>query len=1329
MKMRIFLTSVFIFLIGLLGILIFAKAQASSVFYVSSTGNDNNPGTLGSPFKTITKARDVVRGISSMSSDITIYLRGGVYELQNTIIFDQNDSGKNGFNIIYKNYPGEVPIISGGKQITGWAKEGDKWKAYVGTSFQTRQLYVNGNRAVRARSATGLAGAQKTATGYTTTDTNIQNWGNIDDIEFASINQWKVLRCGVQSISGTTITMKQPCWSNSQAMPFGMNSPSWIENAYELLDSPGEWYLNRKTGWIYYKPRLVSENGGLEEDMNTSTVIAPVLEALIKGSGTLDNPIHNIQFQGLTFSYATWIGPNTGSGFPEKQTNILYPAEKIPANIVFNRAKAIRFEKNIFTELGAVGLTFENGSQNNIISGNQFFDISSNAIQIGDIDKPNTTDEREITKNNEITNNYIHDIAVEYQGGVGMWFGYVQNTLVAHNEIFSLPYSGISLGFRSILDLTVMKDNKIQNNLIHDVVKVLDDGGGIYTRDAQPGTIISGNVIRGQVNWSGALYLDDSSRYMEVYNNVVYDNKQTALIKDGDHYVHDNWWQDRYTNNICDRRYGSGICDVWFWNTDMQDHVLGVDFGPSRIENNHVITSVSEAPSSIVQNAGLEAAYQDIKTLATPANLQSVCDSGGKKVSVSWNAVNGATSYLPRLDDGTNNSQSDLGGWYKSGSTDLMIETIATQYSQTIDCNKEYKAWVSSKNILGWTPSARIYFTCPCSSPLLAPTNLTATTISSSQIDISWNAASGNANVAGYRIYRNNSQVATSPTTSYSDTGLSASTNYAYAVSTYDTAGNISSQSASVSATTFAPSANVCTSFTYSDWGTCQSSNTQSRTVASATPSGCSGGSPILSQPCTYTPPVCTTFTYSDWSVCQINNTQSRTTVSATPSGCSGGSPILSQSCIYTPPVCTVFNYSEWSVCQPNNTQSRTINSALPSGCSGGSPILSQPCTYTQPVCTTFTYSDWSTCQINNTQSRTVVSATPSGCSGGNPILSQPCIYTPPLCSIFTYSNWGDCQSNNTQTRTIITQTPSGCSGGNPLVSQSCTYVPPTNACTSFTFSSWGACQSNNTQTRTVVTQSPSGCSGGSPILSRSCAYVPPTNACTSFTYSDWGACQSNNTQTRTVVTQSPSGCSGGSPILSQPCTYVPSNLPYQDGAVLKSLDSAKIYLISNGQKRWLTSPEVFLSYGLASGSQKVVTKEELDKYEQGPDVSKSSLPEGTLIRAKGDYKIYIIKPPYKRHIFNPAIFNMYSHFNWESIKEVEPGVADSYITSDLYRADDDWRIFSLQEVDEANGKAIKHHLNLTSQQFVDKGYSWNQVFIVNARERDYYETGSDLTQ
>ena len=129
-------------------------------------------------------------------------------------------------------------------------------------------------------------------------------------------------------------------------------------------------------------------------------------------------------------------------------------------------------------------------------------------------------------------------------------------------------------------------------------------------------------------------------------------------------------------------------------------------------------------------------------------------------------------------------------------------------------------------------------------------------------------------------------------------------------------------------------SPNSCT-YAYSAWGTC-TNGTQTRTVTSATPAGCTG-TPVLEQSCSPGAPPSCTYTYSDWGTC-TNGTQTRTVVSATPESCTG-TPTLSQSC---GTACT-YTYGEWTACVVG-TRVRTVLSALPAGCFGTPASLEQGC-------------------------------------------------------------------------------------------------------------------------------------------------------------------------------------------------------------------------------------------------------------------------------------------------------------------------------------------------------------------------------------------------
>ena len=203
------------------------------------------------------------------------------------------------------------------------------------------------------------------------------------------------------------------------------------------------------------------------------------------------------------------------------------------------RRQAVRFERCTFTRLGGGGLDLEFGAQDNMVTGCHFLDISGTAIQVGDVlkDDHHPDDPRMIVKDNAVRNNVIHDVGVEYKGGVGVFAGYMSETVIAHNEIFRLPYSGISVGWgwgeedagggaypqpSFYQTPTPAKNNRIEYNHIHHVMQVLNDGGGIYTLGNMPGTVIRGNHIHDNPGIPGGIYLDEGSGFIEVTGNLVH---------------------------------------------------------------------------------------------------------------------------------------------------------------------------------------------------------------------------------------------------------------------------------------------------------------------------------------------------------------------------------------------------------------------------------------------------------------------------------------------------------------------------------------------------------------------------------------------------------------------------------------------------------------------------------------------------------------------------------------------------------------------------------------------------------------------------------------
>ncbi|MDG0791308.1 Ig-like domain-containing protein [Cohnella ginsengisoli] len=528
-----------------------------------------------------------------MDKDVNIVLRGGTYERTSTFTLTSADSGRNGYRVYYKAYAGETPVISGGKTITGWAlydADANIYRAAVDAGLDTRQIYVNGERAQKARGKPP-AGMTLKADGHTTPNLDMQHWRNTDRIEFVYRNNWQEGVCRVQSIVGGDIKMNPSCWSrvtSSTGLPYE------IANAFELLDAPGEWYLDKEEHYLYYKPRA-------GENMATASVVVPVLERLVSVSGTYDQPLRNVTFEGIVFAYSTWLEPSGPFGFKESQANLMYPTDfeaqlpedlvKIPAAVSVQAAEAVRFERNVFTHMGAGGLNIDMG-RNNAIQGNILSDISGNGLMLGDVKAedhhPSVPDR--LVKDNRIENNVVTRAAQEYHGGVGIWVGYTENTLIAHNEVFDLPYSGISIGWGwgsvdSTDNPSASKDNKIIANHVHHLMQEMVDGGGIYSLGMQRNMLIQGNVVHDQLYDFGAYYLDDGSRYVTLDSNIAYGNKRNLIAKGSNHTIRGNYWDNESSNMN--------------------------QYTNSTVENNQV-TMPGQFPLAILNKAGLTAAYADL---------------------------------------------------------------------------------------------------------------------------------------------------------------------------------------------------------------------------------------------------------------------------------------------------------------------------------------------------------------------------------------------------------------------------------------------------------------------------------------------------------------------------------------------------------------------------------------------------------------------------------------------------------------------------------------------------------------------------------------------
>jgi len=638
-----------------------AHAATAATVFVSPSGNDANSG--GAPaqaVRTLGRAQQLVRGLNqNMTGDVRVELADGTYRLAAPLQLDARDSGTGGFNVVWTAASGARPMLSGGVPVSGW-KQVDAaknvWSAPVPAGLNSRQLYVNGRRATRARGAAPVT-LTWTPTGYTASGGAMSRWRNVGDIEFVyqgGLGAWTEIRCSVGRIAADgIITMGQPCWNNSNQRhiktdwtpprtanlvgpgrlgnpgpePGGAGiPPTSMENAFELLDSAGEWYLDRPAATVYYIPRT-------GENLSSARVEIAALEKLVSGAGTATAPVQHIVFNGLQFSYATWLTPSTDTGFSEIQAGYTITGAngfavqglcqfapggtcpygswtKEPANVSFSYARNVQFTGNGFVHLGAAGLDLGNGSANNLVKGNVFTDISGNGIELGAVDKPLATG-ADRTSANTIADNHVFSAAVEYKGGVGILVGYSERTLITHNQIDTLTYTAISIGWGGWPDKkgepaqpNYSNRNVLSNNLIFSYMTLLNDGGGIYTQGRTgtsfaTGEQITGNVLHDQKNPKGGhvVYTDNGAAFITIKGNAMYNSQVSS---------------EGHDHNDTTSGVGKDPLDIEgnYWTKGRADtNANGII-----VRNNHPITSPSQIPASIVTNAGLEPAFQGLLT-------------------------------------------------------------------------------------------------------------------------------------------------------------------------------------------------------------------------------------------------------------------------------------------------------------------------------------------------------------------------------------------------------------------------------------------------------------------------------------------------------------------------------------------------------------------------------------------------------------------------------------------------------------------------------------------------------------------------------------------
>ncbi len=555
----------------------------SGEIWVSPRGNDFNDGTRQSPKATLTAALRQARewrrtGDDRVQGGITVYMEGGTYALYEPVFIRPEDSGTKESPTMIRSAADEKVVLSGGVRIKGWKKQGKLWVADVpafnGRPLDFRQLWVNGEKAVRARDVEDFEKMNRICSVDEKNEILyvpavavrrlIDNKGKLK-AEYAEMvihQMWCVANLRIRSIEvrgdSAAVRFHQPesriqfehPWPRPMVTTDGHNSAFYLTNARELLDVPGEWYHDMDARRVYYYPRE-------SEKMQEVEVMVPAVETLVWVEGTLDRPVCHIHFEEITFSYTTWMRPSEKGHVPLQAGMYLTDGYRIdpkmqrdylnhpldnqgwlgrPAAAVrVAAAKQIDFERCRFEHLGSTGLDYEEAVQGGIVRGCLFRDIAGNGLLTGSFSPAahethlsyDPVDRREVCTCQQINNCYFTEVGNEDWGCLAIAAGYVSDINIEHNEISEVPYSGISLGWGWTQTVNCMRNNRVHANLIHHYAKHMYDVAGIYTLGSQPKSYVTENCVHsiykpGYVhdpNHWFYLYTDEGSSFITVRDN------------------------------------------------------------------------------------------------------------------------------------------------------------------------------------------------------------------------------------------------------------------------------------------------------------------------------------------------------------------------------------------------------------------------------------------------------------------------------------------------------------------------------------------------------------------------------------------------------------------------------------------------------------------------------------------------------------------------------------------------------------------------------------------------------------------------------------------
>ena len=543
-------------------------AMTAMDLFVALQGNDtwsgrlparNEAGTdgpLATPQEAMRRFAQMRNSADGLGGGIQINLRGGVYTLAAPLVFTPENSGVSGNRsptsftqprtVTLAGYSNETAVISGGRRISNFTATRVNgvaaWVAHLpevrSGQWHFEQLWVNGQRAAPAslpkaglfRVTNPAARAQggdawqgdNASFQYAGSDLN-PAWRNLSNIVIHAFNFWCDAKMRIQAIdpASRTVNLDRNCMvSLIEDENSSTGAPYRVENVYEALTLPGEWYLDHPAGDLYYIPRP-------GEEMATTEVIAPALTELVRLEGTTTQQVSGVHFKNLTFAHNEYQLPPGISGYSQA-------ASGVPGAIAMTNANNCSIQQCRIENIGTYGVSLDGGCWNINIAGNRLTDLGGGGVRVW-----------EGCGQNQVNDNDIGHGGMMFEAAVGILVGQASGNEITHNRIHDLGYTGISVGWHWGYELSGGAGNVVEYNDIFNIGRgLLSDMGGIYTLGIQNGGRIRYNridhVIRRR-NSGWGIYMDEGSSRILIENNIC------TRCEDGN--FNQNYGQDNIVRN------------------------------------------------------------------------------------------------------------------------------------------------------------------------------------------------------------------------------------------------------------------------------------------------------------------------------------------------------------------------------------------------------------------------------------------------------------------------------------------------------------------------------------------------------------------------------------------------------------------------------------------------------------------------------------------------------------------------------------------------------------------------------------------------------------